>query len=424
MIFAPIFAGLMALWPPISFLGALGYTPLLVLSAVFAAPFVRFSFSPRTYVVLVMAFVIWANVTWAWSAANTDPWITGHILSDSFAIKAGGLRLLFLVTGAGILISAMLRIAQGRPRRAAGALVIYFVLHGLIVFALPWTQDVLIDYFYEGTFEDMRNAEMHILRNANGFAMALAVLVAWAWSKGHISSAVGAGMVVVALASFVLLGSLSAVVAVFTMVLAIGIARLLPKRGFKVLFGAAGLMVLFTPAVLANIANLIKMLGLELPASTHARAYAWHVVGEKILEKPLLGHGLEASSTWHETYATRPEWLADAGARGENMIAWGQYQIVPGHTHNMAMEIWSETGVIGAALAAFALISLGWRLPSPQQMATPLWVAAAGLFGTALPVFCFSYSAWNDAVWAGLILLSASAILIAKAEPANRLPMQ
>ncbi len=87
---------------------------------------------------------------------------------------------------------------------------------------------------------------------------------------------------------------------------------------------------------------------------------------------------------------------------------------MPGHPHNMALQIWAETGLIGAVLVGFALVLLGFRLPQPDQMREDVRYAIAGVTGVALSLFSFAYNMWNEAFWSTVVLAAVAIILLAK----------
>ena len=132
------------------------------------------------------------------------------------------------------------------------------------------------------------------------------------------------------------------------------------------------------------------------------------------MERPILGHGIEAASTWRETYASHPEWLAEIVSRGEPEYAWSVYPVVPTHPHNMALQIWVETGLVGALLAAATVIAIGWSLPRPRALSPSFRLGIAGLAGATLSLFSFSYSVWNEAFWAAIVLAVISLIVISR----------
>ena len=128
----------------------------------------------------------------------------------------------------------------------------------------------------------------------------------------------------------------------------------------------------------------------------------------------MIGHGPEASHTWKDTFAEHPEWLAEATARYGDTTVWSAYQVIPIHPHNMALQVWAETGMVGATLAAAFLIFLGWRLKSPAQWPPISRYAAAGLIGVCIAICSFAYSMWNEAFWASAIIASGVVLLQAR----------
>ena len=148
--------------------------------------------------------------------------------------------------------------------------------------------------------------------------------------------------------------------------------------------------------------------GLALPGSFYSRAKGWQLIGEKIAEAPLMGHGLEATYDWGQTYSERPEWLAEAEARFGQNGGWANYEILNSHPHNMPLQIWAETGLIGAVCVTLSLIFLGRRLSKLSP--SPTLYAGAGLLGTCAVICSVNYSVWNEAYWASVTI--ALALLI------------
>ncbi|MEM1151678.1 MAG: hypothetical protein AAGI03_14165, partial [Pseudomonadota bacterium] len=86
--------------------------------------------------------------------------------------------------------------------------------------------------------------------------------------------------------------------------------------------------------------------------------------------------------------------------------------------HNMPLEVWAETGAIGAALFAGLLIAFGLRLARPEHMSLRTRIGTAGLVGATLAIASVSYSTWNEAFWASVVLASLSLIVVSRAERA------
>jgi O-antigen ligase len=212
-------------------------------------------------------------------------------------------------------------------------------------------------------------------------------------------------MAIGAAATFVILDAQSALFALAGMVVAIALVGLLPRMGFRWLFGGLAGYVAAAPVLFAAMIRLLDPVAQMLPDSFRSRLWSWEIVIGRMSDAPFFGHGLSATRTWKETFATHPEWLAQLPD------FWKDYQIVPGHPHNMALQIWAETGMMGAVLAALALVALGFQLPRPGELRPEIRFAVAGLTGAAASIFSFAYSLWNEGFWASVVLAAAAIIL-------------
>lgn len=412
MRYAPLFAGLMTLWPVLALLGTQGYTPLLGLCALAALPFLRLQAPRAAWIWTGFAFVLWVCVTSAWSPASEGPILSGSLSEGNFAVKASWIRLVLVALATLAVIAAVQRIPVSSAPRAATWLIWIFLIHGAMLAAMPALVDYIFAAAYETPEDALRKGVQNLLRFAGAFTLAAPILIGLFWPMSVLHK--GAVIVCSIFIGLVLamIGASAALIALALAALAMALVSHLPRSGFRVLFGALAGLVLLAPFLLGGAARLFGSLGIALPASFQSRAWSWHVVTGKIAERPFTGHGLEAASTWRDTYTTRPDWLAEIVARGGDERAWSNYPIVPTHPHNMALEIWAETGLVGAVLAAAFLVLLGWSLPRPETLSTRQRLASAGLVGAALALFSFSYSMWNEAFWANLVLAVAAMLLI------------
>ncbi|HIB69448.1 MAG TPA: glycosyltransferase, partial [Phycisphaerales bacterium] len=166
--------------------------------------------------------------------------------------------------------------------------------------------------------------------------------------------------------------------------------RLRPKWGAWLL--AAGfLATVFAMPIAAN--NLDRLIELKVPESRFSTPYEnlrtrfkiWDFVGKRIAEKPLVGWGMNASRSIPGGSDTLPH-LTDPSPHM-------RISILPLHPHNVVLQWWLELGLIGAAIAAAAIISL--------VLGMTRWiknneVLAAGLALLAVvgAVSFMSYGAW------------------------------
>jgi O-antigen ligase len=92
--------------------------------------------------------------------------------------------------------------------------------------------------------------------------------------------------------------------------------------------------------------------------------------------------------------------------------------LVPNHSHNMAMQLWAETGAIGAGLLALTLVLAGWRLPTPASLGSRAG-AVAGLIGAAGTIGAVSFDLWNEWWWAAISLLGVAALALCRSPQPN-----
>ena len=112
-----------------------------------------------------------------------------------------------------------------------------------------------------------------------------------------------------------------------------------------------------------------------------------------IAEHPLQGAGFDASRTFEESFITRD---------GRELT------IVSLHPHNAAIQIWTETGFIGALLASTVIVAL--FKPITDYVQSPAHGGAvSGVISAALIISSLSYGAWQFWWW-GCVFLAIGAL--------------
>lgn len=150
--------------------------------------------------------------------------------------------------------------------------------------------------------------------------------------------------------------------------------------------------VLCSP-VIANKLYEVKPAALEQLKSAAApqRMTIWHAVSIKIYIKPVTGWGVDATKT------TAASVVQDKGPYKWKTIF---------HPHNAALQIWLETGVVGALFAtAFLLvIFLGLYRFAPIVFATDF-----AAYVSIIAISIVGYSLWQG-WWIGLLALAVTMI--------------
>jgi O-antigen ligase len=119
-----------------------------------------------------------------------------------------------------------------------------------------------------------------------------------------------------------------------------------------------------------------------LPPSYRMRLEIWHNAAGLIEQKPWFGWGLDSSKTFTQTY---------------NYTGIGPAAIIPWHPHNVALHIWLESGLVGAALMSAVVLALTLSLVrglSHDRKATAGAVGAIGAFCVFAGVSFGVWQAW------------------------------
>ena len=198
--------------------------------------------------------------------------------------------------------------------------------------------------------------------------------------------------------TFLLVRSDVALLGSILVLLAIGTVFLFRQNGLRILLGVVGAAIIAAPVILPAAAPVAVRNELPLPSSTKSRIFAWSLAAKKVYERPLVGHGIEASKEWRETFADEPELLALMRQSTDlTDIPWEQYRILPGHPHNMGLQLWAETGLVGVVLACTVLLLLALALPPPAKLGMPVSIAAAGLIAApALVAIALVVDLWTN----------------------------
>lgn len=404
---------MLVLWPVIAYMGAQGYSGAVAIAALLGLFFVRVPNLDRL-TIIGAAFTLWVVIASFWGP-EAEGLLVGDLGAGSFSIEMPGVRFaLTALAGLGIFVATG-RVIIGTSRRSlkviVGAGFVQFM--SVVITALFMAQILAL---LAPISDPVREMPQNLMRNANAFLMLLPFLLAWVWHREASPKWAFAaiGMALASFVAFILTGTQTALMGMVLMLLAMAIVKHFPVNGFKIICGSLAAYIMAAPLLFCVGVAHLRDLGLPLPKSFFSRSYSWELVGTKIAESPLLGHGPEASQVWTDTFGDHPEWLADAAARYGSEYAWQVYRVIPIHPHNMSLQIWAETGLVGAILAAGFVLALGWRLKAPSDWPSISRYAAAGLIGACVAICSFSYSMWNEAFWGSVILASAVVFLQAR----------
>ncbi|MEM5515914.1 O-antigen ligase family protein [Henriciella sp. AS95] len=411
--YAVVLAAAFILWTPVALAGTQGFSALLGLAAIPAVLFAPLK-KVNKITIAVALIALWATVSSAWSEESSAI-VGGTLTKGTFNIGAAAIRIALTALAGVLVISAALRIKPSGDRIALFVMLGCLIIHAAWTLAMAFAPDWILSLY--APFSDVeKEAPQNMLRSTNAFLLGLPILLGAVCAlpdKVHLPSIVA--ILLASVIVFVMIGSDVAWIGVVLVAVAIGLVIVAARTGFKVLFASISAFIFLSPLVLGVGGAAISNAGVPLPSSVQSRVWAWQLTTEKIAERPITGHGIEASKEWRETFGDRPVLLKQMVARtGIDDGRWSVYRILPGHPHNMGLQIWAETGLIGVMLSIGLLLLIGWSLPAPASMPLSSRIATASLTAASFALFSLSYSVWNEAFWATVVLAAAGVILLHK----------
>jgi peptidoglycan/LPS O-acetylase OafA/YrhL/O-antigen ligase len=388
-----VLGALWALWPLVALAGGLAYSTLSGLAALILLPWIAKSLRPRIYFGVLLAFFVFVGISSIWSPREQE---LIHLDFDrmQFAIRSEMLRVGLQILAQGALIAAALTLDEAGKQRVQRIAHVALILQLVMLVVLTvFEQQILglLRAFVPDTGEGVQN----ISRNSLIMAAA-APLLAIGLMNGRPLAVGGAlAALVIFLAAVVLAarGVNAGLLAMAAAGVAVLLVRLAPRHGFKILALVLAALVMTAPLTFGLLSQGADFATAD--DSSSYRAAIWQRVIALINEDPLTGGGLGSLRTVRETIET-------------GMFA-GQLT-VPNHAHNMMLQLWAETGAIGASLLSAAIALAGWRMPDARGLGAG-GLRGAAVVGAMAAVGGVSFDLWNEWWWAvgGILAMLAIA---------------
>ncbi len=391
-----VFAFALAL--PWSIAGAGLLPPMVALLAMAAFPVEARFWRPRTLslsLLLTGLFLTWVGLSFLWSPYDNPEQLPktliGIPLYILLALRVGGL--------------------DGRWRSRCEAAVIFLVIAlGLFLLAEALTGGAMTHAFkiaVEG-YDTMSPDDVmtFVNRNLGHAAVPLILLAVPAALLAYRAGGLIVGLVICALAA---VAAFSFNTQVNILAFALGsvgaaLTAIWPRPMIAGSFGIVAGGTLVVPVVLPGIiAALPQALRDHLPLSWVWRLEIWTYVSELIKERPLFGYGLDAS---------RP--LND-----EMVLEGYRIEMLPMHPHNASLQVWLETGLIGAVLLSCLLVFLGGRIASAPRLSRSQAIATSWVLVTYVSLLLFSYGVWQEWHQAAMALAATAVLFLGARKPAG-----
>lgn len=286
------------------------------------------------------ATLIWLALSLSWSPYNKpDQALKLVLLTPLFALTAYlGVRLTHAEAARKAWLLCVLCLIAGG----------YFIIEATSGGMLGAWIEFRVEGSSEFVLQALHRAKITLSRGATAFLMLAGPLSLWLWRR---QSALARGLAVMLIIS----GGVAAIafeveaniVAAMMGALVVAAALHQPRFVAQLLLTVIAVFILAAPLLMAaGLALLPENASETLPPSWAWRVEIWRAVLEQISAAPLFGHGLDSMRV-----------MSDPG-----VIQGFEIERLPMHAHNAGLQIWVETGLVGAALCAATLMALAYGL--------------------------------------------------------------
>ncbi len=177
-----------------------------------------------------------------------------------------------------------------------------------------------------------------------------------------------------------------------------------PRHGLMHMAGLACAFILAVPLIAQQIdrPERLGIEGTQLDVSSQHRIQIYHYTANLIMERPLTGWGFRAARNMSDQ---APAFVAAGYSEPFNAAQ----TILPLHPHNMALQIWLETGFVGVVLLSMLILIAVARI-SAARLSKTQRVMIGGTAGFLFVIANISFGIWQFH-WLALMALTAGAVL-------------
>ena len=386
-------AALFAILPPAAAGGGMLLAPLQALIGLVAAPAPRdrrqvLDFLCATAPLLL--FALWAAASLLWSAVQRP---------EQAARIVGGVL-------TGVLFVAGMGAAPARDRTLARAALVAAIVVLIGYSAIEAGFDMPLNRL------DHPGAAAGVLERNPGKGVSILVTLVWGGVGALIGGKGWRGLLGAAL--LLATGALSlqfhmATNAVGFACGAAGLALgwLVPRIAPLIVSGLLAAWVLAAPWLTPL---LLSINGIErgMPLSWRMRGEIWQFARARIEEKPWFGWGLDGARQFGGRILT---------------IDGLDFRAIPLHPHSFSYHVWLETGAVGAALMAAAMVAGGIAAARTLGGSKPASAAVTGAIAAIGMIWNVSYGAWQE-WWIATAFIALGAATLARRDRPDTAPMK
>lgn len=225
------------------------------------------------------------------------------------------------------------------------------------------------------------NAKITHSRGATAFLMLVGPVIIWLWqSRSNLKRMLAAALSAIAIISATSFEVEANIIALIAACMACGLAIHWPRKTLQALLIAAAVWVAGAPVWMGlGLSVFPQAWSDSIPFSWEWRLEIWRAVIEQIKEAPFFGHGLSATRSMDQLIELRGS----------------QINVLPLHAHNAGLQIWFETGAVGASFTALLLLALANRVKT-IALSLDQAIGLAGIGAIWLVTVSIGYGLWQE----------------------------
>ena len=375
----------LVLTPIIAHAGGLGFVPLVFLMGLAGLVFClisrRFTFTKVQQALVV--FTLYLCLSANWSPYETNIFITNYnkLLIMSIALYWS----VYLFDLA----------ANKNSKKLITLILIMSFLEAIVLFVdikthYSITMAIQTLYTSEDQLYRLVQTEMNLGHAIIFLVLLLSPVLVFIFSRYSKYTSLIASVIIVSLIIFasILNHLVIGIFSVIAVLLSMGFGYIYPRFAPSFFIFLSILAIIFAP-VLAYFSFLITEPGLtDLPMSWDHRFRMWGYCWNIISEHPFVGAGFDASRTFNDSFIAQD---------GRNL------SLLSLHPHNLGIQIWTETGLVGATLASILLLSLIKPLKKIINNSKSS-SAYSGVIVASLTISSLTIGAWQLWWWSAVFL--------------------
>lgn len=374
------------LTPIISYIGNLGFAPLVGLVGIACLPVIPPARRRWVGMGILAGLMFWALLSQIWSPYHlVDP----NFLKGRDSQQMTGIKLVLQLAFSGLVVASAMAVRAPAANRGLtiigvgfGLLVALLLIEGFMGEPIYQALKVMI---HQPTRPDL--ARRNVARACYTLALLAWPAALYLWSLGERWRLLAGFVVVGSMVASVMLQVDSPIVAIVVGGLVMAAVQKIGRPAITLAITGTILYFILTPLVMSEVfggshSGLAPGVG---KASWGARVEIWRFVSRLVESKPLFGWGLDASRVFPG--------------------------VIPLHPHNAALQIWLELGAVGAGITAIFFVWLFARIENMRRRDAPLAGAAAASVSAYLVIGALSFGTWQE-WWLALGTIAIVVILV------------